>query len=453
MKQTKQNENAFSLSSLCKVLLEPAIENATRGSIKNGNNTLDSRVYVDTLHKNDNKVYETGRAIPSVLFHCLTQETIVAQSGRSMVEMLGALVIIGVLSVGAIGGYSYAIDRHKANQTINDIMLMGVDIINQNDRNTIPSLSEWGTKTTIGYDFEVIPNPENNSQYGIQITGVPSRVCKMVADGLQETVVVYVGNEDYTSDIETDPCDESNDSTMEFYFTIEENECRMDEDCGEGRYCDTDIGICFRSGKPEGPIPPLSCASGEDCGVCGGGCSNGKCAGIYTKHGDDCFTDTITNGMCYYGKCIAKGCMSNNDCTGKNEYCAGPSKGCREAPQMTKGVCVKADFTKLDVEGKTYYVSYNHMTWWDADAACRALGRDGLVAPSDIGNGWGEFTALGRALRNNLGTKYNVWTSKLQDSCYAYIVRLNNGVVVTGWRDNDYYVYGSDDFAVCRESF
>ena len=29
------------------------------------------------------------------------------QSGRSMVEMLGTLAIIGVLSVGAIAGYSY----------------------------------------------------------------------------------------------------------------------------------------------------------------------------------------------------------------------------------------------------------------------------------------------------------------------------------------------------------
>ena len=31
------------------------------------------------------------------------------QSGRSMVEMLGVLAIIGVLSVGAIAGYSKAI--------------------------------------------------------------------------------------------------------------------------------------------------------------------------------------------------------------------------------------------------------------------------------------------------------------------------------------------------------
>ena len=43
------------------------------------------------------------------------------ESGRSMVEMLGVLAIIGVLSVGGIAGYSLAMRRHRAN-TIMDLM-------------------------------------------------------------------------------------------------------------------------------------------------------------------------------------------------------------------------------------------------------------------------------------------------------------------------------------------
>lgn len=38
------------------------------------------------------------------------------QSGRSMVEMLGVLAIIGVLSVGAIAGYSKAMTKYKLNK-------------------------------------------------------------------------------------------------------------------------------------------------------------------------------------------------------------------------------------------------------------------------------------------------------------------------------------------------
>ena len=39
-------------------------------------------------------------------------------SGRSMVEMLGVLAIIGVLSVGAISGYSRAMEKYRLNKTI-----------------------------------------------------------------------------------------------------------------------------------------------------------------------------------------------------------------------------------------------------------------------------------------------------------------------------------------------
>ena len=47
------------------------------------------------------------------------------QSGRSMVEMLGVLAIIGVLSVGAIAGYSKAMMKYKLNkhaEQMNQIM-------------------------------------------------------------------------------------------------------------------------------------------------------------------------------------------------------------------------------------------------------------------------------------------------------------------------------------------
>lgn len=43
------------------------------------------------------------------------------QVGRSMVEMLGVLAIIGVLSVGAIAGYSKAMFKHKQNKTMDII--------------------------------------------------------------------------------------------------------------------------------------------------------------------------------------------------------------------------------------------------------------------------------------------------------------------------------------------
>lgn len=40
------------------------------------------------------------------------------QSGRSMIEMLGVLAVIGILSAGGIAGYSSAMESYKVNKTI-----------------------------------------------------------------------------------------------------------------------------------------------------------------------------------------------------------------------------------------------------------------------------------------------------------------------------------------------
>ena len=44
------------------------------------------------------------------------KEFVMRENGRSMVEMLGVLAIIGVLSIGAISGYSTAMERYKLNK-------------------------------------------------------------------------------------------------------------------------------------------------------------------------------------------------------------------------------------------------------------------------------------------------------------------------------------------------
>ena len=50
------------------------------------------------------------------------------QSGRSMVEMLGVLAIIGVLSVGGIAGYSKAMAKYRINQTLDQISMLVMNI-------------------------------------------------------------------------------------------------------------------------------------------------------------------------------------------------------------------------------------------------------------------------------------------------------------------------------------
>ena len=52
----------------------------------------------------------------------------VNEQGRSMIEMLGVLAIIGVLSVGGIMGYSKAMTKYKTNKVIDQVSMIVTNI-------------------------------------------------------------------------------------------------------------------------------------------------------------------------------------------------------------------------------------------------------------------------------------------------------------------------------------
>ena len=66
--------------------------------------------------------------IKNVDCHATLAMTKNVQSGRSMIEMLGVLAIIGVLSVGGIAGYSKAMQKYRINKTIEQITLIAGNV-------------------------------------------------------------------------------------------------------------------------------------------------------------------------------------------------------------------------------------------------------------------------------------------------------------------------------------
>ena len=78
---------------------------------------------------------ESGADAPAVLSAVYTDSTPARnrqsdapQYGRSMIEMLGVLAIIGVLSVGGIAGYSKAMMKYRINKTIEQISLISSNV-------------------------------------------------------------------------------------------------------------------------------------------------------------------------------------------------------------------------------------------------------------------------------------------------------------------------------------
>ena len=224
--------------------------------------------------------YETGRIL-SLSSSCLTRGSTKQQCrmdtgikcqydrrieyGRSMVEMLGTLAIIGVLSVGGIMGYSYGMDLYRANTIMNDIMLRAVDSISQFNVTGDVNLSEWPTITAGKYTIGL-----ENDTIGIQVSGLPKRLCEMVFDGMINNATVKIGTTEYDTATD-DVCGDTN--TMVFYVddaagstteetttTTTEPPCKSDncpctsnDECNTDQYCAPTAPTCteaFPDGAP-----------------------------------------------------------------------------------------------------------------------------------------------------------------------------------------------------------
>ena len=90
----------------------------------------------------------------------------VNENGRSMVEMLGVLAIIGVLSVGGIAGYSKAMNKYKINKTTDQVSMLVANI-----RTLFSSQGNYaGLDNAKAKKFGVVPNDmyTNVSSSGIK---------------------------------------------------------------------------------------------------------------------------------------------------------------------------------------------------------------------------------------------------------------------------------------------
>ena len=88
------------------------------------------------------------------------------ENGRSMVEMLGVLAIIGVLSVGGIAGYSKAMNKYKINKTTDQVSMLVANI-----RTLFSSQGNYDDLTNAkAKKFGVVPNDMYTSVSNTDIT-------------------------------------------------------------------------------------------------------------------------------------------------------------------------------------------------------------------------------------------------------------------------------------------
>ena len=308
------------------------------------------------------------------------------EQGRSMVEMLGVLAVVGVLSVGSIAGYTYAMNKYYANELLAGASERAVLVAAQLVAGKTPNLNEFANHTVPNGTFgEVKTDIEDG--FGITVSGVKDAVCENLIKATEGMDVSIVKDDEALSDV---TCSGDNNAFM-FVF---------------------DYGVSGGAGEEDS-----SCAlTAEQC--LSGALAEGECACTPTEEGKKCSS------------------WSNNEC-GQGMYCVfSPSSGTTDP---TEGTCQPVDylgaFKTSIVDDHEYTMSNGTLStklpdWWSAQSWCNAFGKT-MVSLSDVNCTTGSCTApLWQNLANTLYKK-SVWTTDMAPanicSGCAHLINLSSG--------------------------
>lgn len=145
------------------------------------------------------------------------------QSGRSLVEMLGVLAIIGILSVAGLFAYSLAMRKHRTNEMFRELEFRANQVATRiliGSRPEDVPLSEVAFLSSGTYTFEAFTNPANSNQFKVVVRGkIEDEMCGHMLSLIgSNTVIRAIGerNSNYTS---LDDCNgQVNKSELVFVF-------------------------------------------------------------------------------------------------------------------------------------------------------------------------------------------------------------------------------------------
>ncbi len=222
------------------------------------------------------------------------------QHGRTLLEMLAVLAIIGVLSVAALMGFRYALDKYKANSIYQDVHLLALHVMDTG-KDTVPSDFYPQSGMTFGIDTTTYANG-----FVVTVSDVSEKVCDKIR-AVDDTSIeeIYVGSEGHTT------C--SGSQTMGFMFLYDNSISSGGSSGGSG------------SGtEPEDPCVGMVCQHG-------GSCVDGTCHCVNGYTGDYC---EIEPGLCLNVTC--EGCQQ---CDPADGLCKDSDALCAENEICTRQVC------------------------------------------------------------------------------------------------------------------
>ena len=118
------------------------------------------------------------------------------QIGRSLIEMIGVLAIVGVLSVGGIAGYSAAMDKLKLNKYATDIniMVMNYKLLTINEKTITSIKNKYYVPEGLYADYNKYVNATTftdkfGNMWGNNTSGMYVRIGGNVASEARKTAI------------------------------------------------------------------------------------------------------------------------------------------------------------------------------------------------------------------------------------------------------------------------
>ena len=169
------------------------------------------------------------------------------EQGRSMIEMLGVLAVIGVLMIVAVGGYRYAFNKYQANQVYKDIKLIQINLVSQTDG--VPyEWEEFEEDLPSPYTYFIRRDKAHNDF--VLVEAVEQKICvhlNRLAQDAGELMLYTMDNEPMDCSAETQEVVVSFNGVEQLIPCANNNECPNQE----GIYCEADEEICQACGFDE----------------------------------------------------------------------------------------------------------------------------------------------------------------------------------------------------------
>ncbi len=287
------------------------------------------------------------------------------ENGRSMVEMLGVLAVIGVLSIGGIQGYTYAMNKYRANGILNEL-----NIASHQLATALLTKETAELELSLGnpYDLGRISSAEYTFNYGcgnglseedcgidetgywMTISGIPDNICNQMLSMGEH--MPYLAERELNGNIIANgaTCAEENNE-ITFLFNSDGSGKLSEETGGNGDGNNNENG--GNKDDEDDETPPVDCGS----------------HGTWNKSLSKCVCDKGWSGTTCE-KSITETCVYGNNSYGFTSH----------------GMCsCMSGFGGLNCDQGSREACNNHGEWYPCGSSCLCdLGYSGIYCQNEM---------------------------------------------------------------------